>query len=75
LEFTPKSVPVIKKSTKEVFIQPPAFGDIEANIGTKAVLPHWGELFQKIKWEEFPKYTPHSDLDMRKLDDEVFPNI
>jgi hypothetical protein len=75
LEFTPKPVPVIKTSTKEVFIQPPAFGDIEASIRTKAVLPHWGELFQKIKWEEFPEYTPHSDPDMRKLDDEVFTNI
>jgi hypothetical protein len=75
LEFTPKPVPVIKTSTKEVFIQPLAFGDTEASIGTKAVLPHWGELFQKIKREEFPEYTPHNDPDMRKLDDEVFPNI
>jgi hypothetical protein len=45
LEFTPNPVPVIKTSTKEVFIQPLDFGDKEASIGTKAVLPHWGELF------------------------------
>jgi hypothetical protein len=75
LEFTPKPVPVIKTSTKKVFIQPPAFGDTEASIGTKAVFPHWGEIFQKIKREEFPEYTPHNDPDMRKLDDEVFLNI
>jgi hypothetical protein len=61
LEFTPKPVPIIKTSTKKVFIHPPAFGDTEVSIGTKAVFLHWGELFQKIKWEEFPEYTPHND--------------
>jgi hypothetical protein len=65
----------IKTSTNEVFIQPPTLGDIKESIGTKAVLPHWGELFQKIKWEEFPEYTPHNDPDMRKLDEEFFLNI
>jgi hypothetical protein len=38
-------------------------------------LPHWGELFNKINWEEYPEYVPHSDLYVRVLDDEVFPNI
>jgi hypothetical protein len=75
LEFTPKLVPVIKTSTKKVFSQPPAFGDTEENIGTKTVFPCWEELFKKIKWEEFPEYTPHSDPDTRKLDDEVLPNV
>jgi hypothetical protein len=75
LEFSPRPEPVIRTSTKNIFTQPPAFGDTEASIGTKTVLPHWGELFQKIKREEFPEYTPHNDPDMRKLDDEVFLNI
>jgi len=75
LEFDPKPVPIIKTSTKEVFIHPLTFGDIEASIGTKLVLPHWEERFQNIKQEEFPECTPHSYLDMRKLDDEVFLNI
>jgi hypothetical protein len=75
LEFSPRPEPVIRTSTKKVFTQPPAFGDTEANTGTKVVLPHWGELFKKISREEFPEYIPHSDPDMRKLDDEVFPNI
>jgi hypothetical protein len=47
----------------------------KANTGGKAVLPHWGELFNKIRREEFPEYILHNDPDMRKLDDEVFPNI
>jgi hypothetical protein len=54
LEFTPRLEPVIRTSTKNIFTQPPAFGDTEASIGTKVVLSHWGELFKKIKWEEFP---------------------
>jgi hypothetical protein len=75
LEFTPKPVPIIKTSTKKVFIQPPTFGDTKASIGTKEVFLHWGELFQNIKREEFLEYTPHIDHDIRKLDDEFFPNI
>jgi hypothetical protein len=75
LEFTPKPVPFIKTTTKKVFIQPPTFGDMERSIGTKVVFPHWGELFQNIKREEFPEYTSHNSPDMRKLDDEVFLNI
>jgi hypothetical protein len=39
------------------------------------VLPHWGDLFNKIRREEYPEYIPHSDPDMRVLDDQVFPNI
>jgi hypothetical protein len=35
LEFTPKPVPIIKTTTKKAFVQPPAFGDTEANIGPK----------------------------------------
>jgi hypothetical protein len=75
LEFTSKPAPIIKTITKEAFAQPLAFGDIEANIGTKTIFPRWEDLFKKIKHEEFSEYAPHSDLDTRKLNDEVFVNI
>jgi hypothetical protein len=42
LKFAPRMEPVIGTSTKKISTQPPAFGDNEANIGTKVVLPHWG---------------------------------
>jgi hypothetical protein len=75
LEFSPKPVAVIKTATKKAFAQPPAFGDMEANIGTKTVFPHWEEIFKKIKREELPEYTPHRDPDMRRLEDEVLLNV
>jgi hypothetical protein len=48
---------------------------LEASTRTKFVLPHWRELFKKINQEEFSEYIPHSDPNMRKVDDEFFPNI
>jgi hypothetical protein len=75
LEFILRSEPVIKTSTKNIFTQPLAFGDIEASAGTKETLPHWEELFKKISREKFRKYIPHSEPDVRNLDDEVFSNI
>jgi hypothetical protein len=39
------------------------------------VLPHRGELFKEINWGEFPKYVPHSDPNVRALNDELFLNI
>ena len=75
LEFTPKLVSIIKRITKEPFVQPPTFGDIEASIGAKMTFPHWEEVFKKIKKEEPLEYTPHNDLDTRKLDDEVLLDI
>jgi hypothetical protein len=75
LEFSPRLEPVIITSTKNIFTQPSAFGDTEANTGGKVTLPHWGDPFNNISQEEFPEYTLHNDPDIRKLDDEVFPNI
>jgi hypothetical protein len=49
LEFTPKTVSVIKTITKEPFVQPPAFGDTKASIGAKMAFPCWEEVFKKIK--------------------------
>ena len=51
------------------------FGDIEANIGSKVMLPQWGDLFNRISREECPECIPHNDPDVRALDDQVFPNI
>jgi hypothetical protein len=75
LEYMPRLEPVIKTSTKKAFIQPPAFGDTDASTRSKMALPHWGEIFNKISREEYLEYIPHSDPDVRVLDDEVFLNI
>jgi hypothetical protein len=48
LEYAPRVDPVIETPKKKVFIQPPAFGDIEASIRSKIVLPQWGDLFNSI---------------------------
>jgi hypothetical protein len=39
LEFSHRAEPVIKTSTKNAFIQPLAFGDIEETTGSKIILP------------------------------------
>jgi hypothetical protein len=75
LEYAPREEPVIKTKTKKYFVQPLAFGDTKESTGSKVVLPQWGDLFNKIIREEFPEYIPHSDPDVRVLDDQVFPNI
>ena len=66
---------VIKTATKKAFFQPLAFRDTDENIGAKTTFSRWEELFKKIKKEEPLKYTPHSDPDTRRLDDEVLPNV
>jgi hypothetical protein len=68
-------VSVIKKITKDPFVQPPTFGDTEASIGAKTTFPHLEEMFNKIKREEPLEYTPHNNPETRKLDDDVLPNI
>jgi hypothetical protein len=40
LDFVPKPGSVIKRITKEPFVQPPYFGDMEASIGAKMAFPH-----------------------------------
>jgi hypothetical protein len=51
------------------------FGDIEESTGSKVMLPHWGDIFNKINEEYCSDFTPHNDFDIRALDDQVFPNI
>jgi hypothetical protein len=74
-EYAPRAKPIIKTSIKKSFVQPPVFSDMEANIGSKLMLPQWGDLFNRISQEEYPECIPHNDLDVRVLNDQVFPNI
>jgi hypothetical protein len=75
VEYTPREELVIKTSTKKDFVQPLIFGDIEVGTRSKLMLPQWVNLFNRIIREEYPKYIPHNDLDVRALNDQVFPNI
>jgi hypothetical protein len=51
LEYVPRPEPVVKTTTKKIFIQPLAFGDTEASTGSKVVLPQWEDLFNMINRE------------------------
>jgi hypothetical protein len=51
------------------------FNDKEEITRSKVVLSHWGELFNMINQEDYPYFIPHSDLNVRMLDDQVLPNI
>jgi hypothetical protein len=62
-------------STKRAFSQPPTFSDIEERTGSKAVLPQWGYLFNRIRREYYLEFIPHNDPDVRMFDDQVFLNI
>jgi hypothetical protein len=75
LEYIPRPEPIIKKTTKKVFIQPLAFGNTKASTRSKVTLPRWGDLINRISIEEYPEYIPHNDPNVRALDDQVFPNI
>jgi hypothetical protein len=75
LDFVSKTKSIIFTSTKKEFSQPPAFNDTETNTRSKIVLPHWGDLYSKIIHKDYPDFTPHSNLNVRILDDQVFPNI
>jgi hypothetical protein len=75
LQYTPRAKLVLKTSTKKSFVQPSVFGHTKASTRSKVILPQWGDIFNRITWEEYPKCIPHSDPDVRALDDQVFPNI
>jgi hypothetical protein len=38
-------------------------------------IPSWNNLFTKLKHDDYPKSTPHSDLQLREVDDVVFHTI
>jgi hypothetical protein len=75
LEYILRSKPIVKTTTKKVFIQPSAFGDTEASTGSNMALLHWGYLLNRISQEEYLEYVPHSDPYVRALYDQVFLNI
>jgi len=75
LEYAPREESIIKTFTKKYFIQPPAFGDTEESTRSKVALPQWGDIFNRISREEYSDYIPHNNLNVRVLNDQVFPNI
>jgi hypothetical protein len=75
LEYALREEPIINTKMKKVLIQPPTFGDTKASTESNMVLPHWGELFNKISREKYPEYAPQSDPNVRVLDNQVFPNV
>jgi hypothetical protein len=75
LDFSSKAEPIIFTSTKKEFSQPPTFGDTKESTGSKVVLPHWGDLFNRINQEDYPYFIPQRNPDVNMLDDQVFPNI
>jgi hypothetical protein len=75
IDFSTKVEPVFYTSTKRVLSHPPAFGDTEASTGSKIVLRQWGHFFNRINWEYYLEFIPHSDPDVRMLDEQLFLNI
>jgi hypothetical protein len=64
LDFSSKTKYVICMSTKKQFIHPPMFNDTEVTTGYKVVLPHWGDLYNKISQEEYLEFTPHNNINV-----------
>jgi hypothetical protein len=62
-------------SQKKTTNPPPLFKDRDNNTTSKVMLPSWIDLYNKIQYEYFLEFTPHSDLEVRELDDQVFQNI
>jgi hypothetical protein len=54
LDYVPRPKLIAKTTKKKIFIQPSAFADTEASIGSKVVLPQWGDIFNRINREEYP---------------------
>jgi len=69
IEFSSKMEPVIKMSQKKPTNPPPLYKDIVASSKFKVLLPTWLDLYNKIYHDDFPEFTPHSDLEVRVLDD------
>jgi hypothetical protein len=71
----PKIEPVIKMSQKKPPAPPPLYRDMDTSTTSKVPLPTWNDLYNKIHHDDFPEFTPHSDPEVRVLDDHVFQNI
>jgi hypothetical protein len=75
LDFSPKEEPMIKMSQKKPTNPPPLFKDTDMSMTSKVLLPTWLDLYKKIHHDDFPEFTPHSDPEVRELDDQMFQNI
>jgi hypothetical protein len=75
IDFVSRMESIICTSTKKEFSQPPEFRDTKASTGFKVLLLHWGDMYSKIIQEDYSKFTPHNNPDVKILDDQVFPNI
>jgi len=74
-ESTPKVESMIKMSQKKPPAPPPLYRDTDMGTTSKVPFPTWTELYNKTYNDDFPEFTPHSDLEARVLDDRVFQNI
>jgi hypothetical protein len=74
-DFVSRTKSVICTATKKQFSQPLAFDYTKERIGSKVVLPHWGDLYRKISQEDYLEFTPHNNPNVRILDDQVLLNI
>jgi hypothetical protein len=52
----------------------PVFRDTATNSGLES-FPGWGEIYRRLKDEDYPQVVPPADPDDRDIDDHVFPNI
>jgi hypothetical protein len=75
LEYARRVELVIKTLMNKEFIQPMVFGDTKMTTGSKVMLTQWGDIFNRINQEEYPECIPHNNLDVKVLDNQVFPNI
>jgi hypothetical protein len=66
---------MIKMSQKKPASPPPFFKDTDNGMNSKVILPSWLDLYNKLHYEDFPEFMPHSDPEVRGLDDQVFQNI
>jgi hypothetical protein len=62
-------------SQKKTTNPPPLFKDRDNNTTSKVMLPSWIDLYNKIQYEYFLEFTPHTDPKVRELDNQVFQNI
>jgi hypothetical protein len=75
LDFSPKGESVIRMSQKKPSNPPLLFKDTDNNNSSKLILPSSIDLYNKIHYEYFPEFTPHSDPEVRELADQIFQNI
>jgi hypothetical protein len=51
------------------------FKDTKSQINPQISFPVWGEIYRRIREEDYPNLVPPSDPNRRNVDDIVFINI